>query len=208
MTKSTRQDTLQEFIGTLIPKTMDLSIKSNKTGKTYETGLNEGITIPVGEYKVNGVSMDRSGTMLFGNRVSISQIPSIVTNTDVKILKGVDKYKLDANLNCFGIVVDLREIERVEMTADRIYNQQLSFNQSENYGIVFVNGELGNQITFTIYPKDLDNYTSKELKMSGSRGNGVFVEQGKYYIIHPYKVDNENAGFDMQLPLMQEIELK
>lgn len=202
MVRSTTNEFL-DIIEEQTPDYVNVTLKNLDLNKTYTCKSNETITIPIGNYEISA-KMDGAhqpvGTALW---YPIYKTPFLKCDTfTYKITHSTNFITLDTYYNCYAIFALIDECKNCTTVLD---GETAHFNKFNKYYICYFQG--GPEVTLTPYDDSTEFITTTYKFSTTYDVNKVYVEYGKYYVIHPQQVDKVTSSFTMQLPNMVEGEI-
>lgn len=175
------------------PDYVNVTLKNTDLDKTYTCKSNETITIPVGNYEIYA-SID--GTE-YSSTSGTNYYKSACLKVDkfTKFINGQSqKITLNAYYNCYAIFALIDECKSCSFS--------LKYNK---YYIAYFKNST--KVTLTPYEDSAEFITTTYEFATTYAVGKVFAEFGKYYVIHPQKVDKTTTAFEMNLENMAEGEI-
>lgn len=202
MTRATTNEFL-DIISEQTPDYVNVTLKNLDLNKTYTCKSNETITIPIGNYEISA-KIDGAhqpvGTALWYN---IYKTPFLKCNTfTYKITPSTNLITLDTYYNCYAIFALIDECQSCTTVLD---GKTAYFNKVNKYYICYF--QESSTITLTPYDESTEFITTSYNFSTTYDVNKVFAEFGKYYVIHPQKVDKTSCSFNVNITDMDEGEI-
>lgn len=195
MVKSSSDNEIVEFINSLLPEKITVTLKSLTDGNSYTCETGKTVTLPVGEYSVQYEEK--------GNQY-ISSTPMFKIKQNITISKDISNYDLDAIYTCCGIIYDMKEVKSasIHYINDSSHSYTCSgkiFGTNEN--IFFYKPETRTYVLeLTVYPDDPDFVSTKIVLTSTYNKENLFIETGKYYYVHPNTVTKTDNTINIKYP--------
>ena len=108
LTKTMIGDDVKGIFEESLPSSLSLNLVDEK-GNSYTISTGTPSTLPCGKYNVTAY-YNPNGTSVVGNSVKFVKSPKLNVNTTVTITYDKSNYEIPASIECFAIVVDLREV--------------------------------------------------------------------------------------------------
>lgn len=188
---------------------IDVTLKNLDLNKTYTCKSNETITIPIGNYEISGIY---NAHAVGGSNVDIYEAPCLKCNKfAINITSKNNNITLNVYYNCYVVFALIDECKDCEVK----YNDQ-SHPTLCKYGKYFYGYFKDEQqymhddninIMITPYDDSTEFITTTYVFSTTYNINKVFAEYGKYYVVHPQKVDKTTSSFNMNLEKMEEGEI-
>lgn len=190
MVRSTTNEFL-DIIEEQTPSYINVTLKNLDLDKTYTCKSNESITIPLGNYEVSGYyrSVSNSGYLL---------TPYLQCDTfNLNIKYDTKTITLNTYYKCYAVFALIDECKNCT------YSNGYSFDKKGKYYVRYFDDS---NITFTLTPyDDSTEFITTTYNFSTTYTIGkVYAEYGKYYVIHPQKVDKTSCSFNVNITDMQE----
>lgn len=198
MVRSTSNDFL-DIIEEQTPKAVTVWLKNTDLNKTYHCESAESITIPVGNYKISAQSYTNlSDNMLYTK--PMLKMPETATSINAN----TDKITLNLSYNCYAIFALIDECRYVEAQCSNFSDTELP-----KVGKYYVGYFHHDGITINILPyTDSSEFTANKYTfVTTYNPNDTFAEYGKYYVVHPTKIDSTTSSFEVNMPTMEEGEI-
>lgn len=192
MVRSTTNEFL-DIIEEQTPDYVNVTLKNLDLDKTYTCKSNETITIPVGNYEIYA---NIDGTEVSSNTgyyycksacLKVDKFTKFINGQSQKII-------LNAYYNCYAIFALIDECKSCSFSSK--YNK---------YYIAYFKNSTS--VTLTPYEDSTEFITTTYAFTTTYTVGKVFAEYGKYYVIHPQKVDKTTTSFEMNLENMTEGEI-
>ena len=189
MTRTTSNEFL-DIIEEQTPTYVNVTLKNLDLNKTFTCKSNESITIPLGEYEISAES--NGGTMTSGSGGAYYSIPKLKVNTNnIKITATTKEITLNAYYACYAVFALIDECAKCSF--------------STKYGKYYVAYFFTDaSITLTPYEENANLFTTTYEFSKDYIKDKIYAEYGKYYVIHPQKVDKTNSQFTINLDKMEE----
>lgn len=202
---STETKAFPDAIVATIPSTIPLTVTNKVTGSAFSVNTGEAVTIPVGEYSVSGRYTPKKNQNVIGTSVYLSKSPAITILQDVSVSAGVSEYSITATYQSWVLAVDSTEASL--WTMDMNYTATaVDFMVDGTTWWIFCTGNLASRFLVTqVVPKDTDSCTTATYNLTTSASyaaanNGLVVQPGKWYYLHPNSATTEAAGFSINFP--------
>lgn len=192
MTRATTNEFL-DIIEEQTPSYINVTLKNLDLDKTYTCKSNESITIPLGEYEISAES--NNGTMTSSSYGSYYSNPKLKVNTNnIKITATTKEITLNAYYACYGVFALIDECAKCSF--------------STKYGKYYV-AYFSTDASAKLTPyDDSTEFITTEYQFSRTYTIGkIYAEYGKYYVIHPQKVDKTSCSFNVNITDMEEGEI-
>lgn len=179
---------------------INITLKNTDLGKKYTCRSNESITIPVGNYEISGEYIT-VGKDVVGTSGKIYETPVIKCDTfNAFITNETQKITLNSYYNCYAVFALIDECK----TCYASYcDNNVIFYKKGKYYVGYFKYD-GMKINIVPYD-DSTEFISTEYIFSTTYEIGkIYAEYGKYYVIHPQKVNKINSSFELTIPGMIE----
>lgn len=198
MVRSTTNDFL-DIIEEQTPKIVTVTLKNTDLNKTYTCESSESITIPVGNYKMSAQSYTSLSDQLLYTKPMLKMYE---TSTSIKA--NTDRITLNLSYSCYAIFALVDECGYVEAQHSNFSDTEFSKVGKYYVGYFYRDG-----VTINILPyADSNEFSASTIKfVTTYNPTDTFAEFGKYYVVHPTKIDATTSSFDVQFPTMQEGEI-
>lgn len=199
MLRSTSNDFL-DIIAEQTPKVVTITLENTDLQKTYKCQSNEQITIPVGNYTISAASQHSSSETIGNVGKYFHTKPSIgLSKSSIQITTSTNKIPLNLSYTCYAIFALIDECKSCHMY---LHSEYGDFPKKGKYYIAYGKSDLNVQL---IPYDNSSEFTSAIIRFVTSYDvTNTFAEFGKYYIIHPTRVDTATSSFDITMPEMQE----
>ena len=192
MVRSTTNEFL-DIIEEQTPSYINVTLKNLDLGKTYTCKSNESITIPLGNYEVSGYYKSESNS----GYLSAPYLKCDTFNLNIKydIILNLNTY-----YNCYAVFALIDECKTCT------YGGGYSFDKKGKYYVKYFDET---NITTLLTPYDDSTEfitTTYDFSTTYTIGK-VYAEYGKYYVIHPQKVDKTSCFFNVDITDMQKGEI-
>lgn len=195
MVRSTSNDFL-DIIEEQTPQSVTVWLKNTDLNKTYHCESTESITIPVGNYKVSAQSYTNLSDYLLYSK-PLLKMPETATNIGTT----TGKITLNLSYNCYAIFALIDECRYVE--AQRSNFSDVEFPKVGKYYVGYFYHD-GITIDILPYTDSSEFSANKYTFVTTYNPTDTFAEFGKYYVVHPTKIDSTTSSFDVQFPTMEE----
>lgn len=182
-----------EFLDIIEEQTSDyvnVTLKNLDLDKTYTCKSNETITIPLGNYEVSGYYKSQSNSgYLFA--------PYLKCDTfNLNIKYDTKTITLNTYYNCYAVFALIDECKSCT------HSNGYSFDKKGKYYVKYFDES---NITIFLTPyDDSTEFITTTYNFSTTYTIGkVFAEYGKYYVVHPQKVDKTTSSFNINLEDME-----
>lgn len=201
------RSTTNEFLDIIEEQTPDyvyVTLKNLDLNKTFTCKSNETITIPIGNYEISSSNEHYACSGVIGGyKYSLPLLKGNTFNSTIN--NNTKTITLNVYYNCFAVFALIDECKSVSCREDSVYNVYSSFEKQGKYYVSYFQN--GCKVDITPYD-DSNDFISTSYTFSTTYDvNKVYAEYGKYYVIHPQKVDKVTSSFTMQLPNMVEGEI-
>lgn len=187
------------------PEYVNVTLKNLDLDKTYTCKSNETITIPVGNYEIYANYKEYSdGSRPVSNYAYMYFSPLLKCDKfTTNITHNTNTIILNIYYNCYAVFALIDECELCKT----IYSAYIyTLPKKNKYYIAYFDGDI-NYLTLTPYNDSTEFITTTYEFSTTYDVNKVFAEFGKYYVIHPQKVDKTTSSFELNLVNMTEGEL-
>lgn len=199
MVRSTSNDFL-DIIESHTPQVVSVTLKNTDLDKTYYCKSNEQITLPVGNYEIiaSGCELSSSENTIIG---SVKKRPSVKqSKTFINVTSATKSITLNLSYDCYAIFAFIDEC--------RACGASVSDYQFPKVGKYFVAYAVDTATIYLEQYEDSTEFISTQVKFVTTYDTtNIFAEFGKYYVIHPTKVDKANSAFETNIPPMEEGEI-
>lgn len=193
MTRGTTNEFL-DIIEEQTPNYVNVTLKNTDLDKTYTCTSNETITIPIGNYEIYA-SID---SQAFTNSTTgdiFYKSACLKVDKFTKFINGQSqKITLNTYYNCYAIFALIDECKSCSFSSK--YNK---------YYIAYFKNNT--KVTLTPYEDSTEFITTTHMFTTTYTVGKIYAEYGKYYVIHPQKVDKTATSFEMNLENMIEGEI-
>ena len=200
MVRSASNDFL-DIIESHTPKGVTVTLKNTDLNKTYTCESTETITIPVGNYEISAVS--HSGQEVGNVGKYFYTRPSVgLSKTNIQISPSTQTLTLNLVFTCYAIFALIDECSACYMY---LWSEYGNFPKVNKYYVAYAKSDL--KVALQPYENSTE-FTSTVIPfVTTYDATNVFAEFGKYYVVHPQKVETSTSSFDVQFPTMQEGEI-
>ena len=198
MVRSASNDFL-DIIEEQTPKVVTVTLKNTDLNKTYTCESTETITIPVGNYEISASS--HSGQQVGNVGKYFYTRPSIgLSKTTTQISPRT--LSLNLTYTCYAIFALIDECSACYMY---LWSDYGDFPKVDKYYVAYAKSDL--KVALQPYENSTE-FTSTVIPfVTTYDATNVFAEFGKYYVVHPQKVETSTSSFNVQFPTMQEGEI-
>lgn len=202
MVRSTTNEFL-DIIEEQTPKYVIVTLKNLDLDKTFTCKSNETITIPIGNYEISGIYNSSSSS--FGNTGNnIYRAPCLFCDRFNINITSNNTITLNVYYNCYAIFALIDECESCVAKYGSNQGSLLKYNK---YFYGYFKNEHDYSIIITPYADSTEFITTTYNFSTIYDVNKVFAEYGKYYVIHPQKVDKTTSSFEVNFTDMEEGEI-
>lgn len=198
MTRSTTNEFL-DIIEKQTPDYVNVTLKNLDLDKTYTCKSNETITIPIGNYEISASKSTNSSKDVIGTSGIMYSSPILGMNKiNYTITHNTKLITLNVHYSCYAVFALIDECK----TCVAYYgSKDVDFYKNGKYYVAYFNyyESRGMDIRLTPYDDSTEFITTTYNFSTTYDVNKVFAEYGKYYVIHPQKVDKSNCGFNINL---------
>ena len=198
MVRSASNDFL-DIINGKTPKIVNVWLKNTDLNKTYHCASNESITLPIGNYTISAQSYTSTSDVLLHSS-PLLKMSETATNIDT----ATDKITLNLSYHCYAVFALIDECGYVE--AQRSNFADVEFPKVNKYYVGFFCYD-GVIVNILPYSDSAQFSANKYTFVTTYNPTDTFAEFGKYYVVHPTKIDATTSSFDIQFPTMQEGEI-
>ena len=202
MVRSTTNEFL-DIIEEQTPEYVNVTLKNLDLGKTYTCKSNETITIPIGNYEIYAESESSTGgSRPVGDNGYMYSLPKLKCDKFTNnITNNANTIILNIYYNCYAVFALIDECKSCKTTyrVDYVYE----FPKKGKYYAAYFSGDIS-KLTLTPYDNSTEFITTTYNFSTTYTIGTVFAEYGKYYVIHPQKVDKTTSSFELVLPDMVE----
>ena len=175
------------------PSYINVTLKNLDLDKTYTCKSNESITIPLGNYEVSGCY---NGSNIYNLMNSAPNLKC--DNFSISIKYDTKTITLNTYYNCYAVFALIDECKTC--------NYKYGFSKKNKYYVAYF--ENGDAVVTLIPYDDSTEFIATTYNFSTIYTIGkVYAEYGKYYVIHPQKVDKTISSFELVLENMTEGEI-
>lgn len=198
MVRSTSNDLL-DIIAEQTPTSVTVWLKNTDLNKTYHCESSESITIPVGNYKISAQSYTSLSDQLLYTKPMLK-----MSETATNINANTDNITLNLSYSCYAIFALIDECSYVEAQHSNFSDNEFPKVGKYYVGYFYRDGVIINILPYT----DSTDFSATKIKfVTTYNPTDTFAEFGKYYVVHPTKIDATTSSFDVQFPTMQEGEI-
>ena len=204
MTRATTNEFL-DIISKQTPDYVNVTLKNLDLNKTYTCKSNETITIPIGNYEISA-AIGAKSYEVYGGGIMYSTPILSMDKINYTISQNTNLITLNVYYNCFAVFALIDECKSVSCPENSISSKtSFSFGKQGKYYVSYFQN--GCKVNITPYD-DSNDFISTSYNFSTTYDvNKVFAEFGKYYVIHPQKVDKTSCSFNINITDMEEGEI-
>lgn len=200
MVRSTTNEFL-DIIEEQTPDYVNVTLKNLDLNKTYTCKSNETITIPVGNYEISSLNESNVySSVSYGRKFSLPQLKGNTFNSTIN--NSTKTITLNVYYNCFAVFALIDECKSVSCPESIGSNKYISFGKHGKYYVSYFQN--GCEVNIIPYDNSNDFISTSYTFSTTYDVNKVYAEYGKYYVIHPQKVDKTTSSFELVLPDMIE----
>lgn len=181
---------------------LKFTLTNQSTGLVYECGADEYVNIPVGTYSVYGKYTPQI-TGYMNASVYFTKQPKFEVNETIEVVPNKERYEVTAQYQCFVIAVDLAEVRNL-----RFYDANNTLNDINCLDAA------GVAVTFVCSAPDQLQTNPLRIMLDPCQGydstifrlyrktfsDGIYVEDGKWYMLHPGQTPIVDGGFIINFP--------
>ena len=206
MVRSTTNEFL-DIIEQQTPDYVNVTLKNLDFNKTYTCKSNESITIPVGNYRIYGEIEGRFVTVYpyeYRNYSYYSTSPIKCSVFSQYVSNNTKHIELNCYYDCYAVFALIDECNTPYCKFSN--GDSCPFPKINKYYVAFfTDGD--KTINLTPYDDSTEFiYTTYTFSTTYDKDK-IYAEYGKYYVIHPQKVDKTTSTFDIVLENMSEGEI-
>ena len=182
------------------PDYVNVTLKNLDLNKTFTCKSNETITIPIGNYEISAYY---NGSSVHNLMNSVPNLKSDKTNLYVK--NDTKTITLNVYYNCYAIFALIDECKTCQYGGSAGTGGYDFSKKAKYYVSYFESGDV--RINLTPYDDSTDFISTSYTFSTTYDVNKVYAEYGKYYVIHPQKVDKTSCSFNVNITDMEEGEI-
>lgn len=195
-TKAVTNEDVLFAIQQTLPATVQLVFK-NSAGASTVVNSGERTKIAADHYSVTGSYIPGSLGDITTD-VKFTATPYITFYASLDIVQGVANYTVNGTFKSFALTIDYDE------TAKGYYNEnkEIPFQKYDDLGIVYVQGMTNNkEFTISLVPSNT-KYEETEFRFTGNSNTTkyTYVENGKYYKLHPALMGSKGSVIELGFP--------
>lgn len=196
---------MAEVIAATLPTSLDLTVTNTTTGQSYSTVTGEPINIPVGTYQVTACNEPASVQDIAGIALFLSHTPRVRIDTEVEVVSGVGSYSLTATYESVALAVLTSETSNWAGATSNQVGFTVDAIESGIYKWVFLTGDIKTRKFITTLTP-VDGSANRNFTIVGNReslinfSDGLFVQAGHWYILHPSDIPYQSGGFSVNFP--------
>jgi hypothetical protein len=206
MVRSTTNEFL-DIIEEQTPKYVNVTLINTDLNKTFTCKSNETITIPIGNYEISAKCNTPTNEYVVGTSGLMYKTPIIKCNSFTHFISNTTQVvTLNCFYNCYAVFA---LIDECKSCVAYYIDKDVDFYKKGKYHIAYFNynESRGMNVRLTPYDDSNEFITTTYTFSTTYDINKVFAEFGKYYVIHPQKVDKTTSSFDLALENMTEGEI-
>lgn len=206
MTRATTNEFL-DIISEQTPDYVNVTLKNLDLNKTYTCKSNETITIPIGNYEISAGKGANSSKYVIGTSGIMYSTPILsMDKINYTITYNTKLITLNVYYKCYAVFALIDECK--SCVAYYIDDNVDFYKKGKYYVAYFAYTESsGMNIRLTPYDDSTEFITTAYNFSTTYDVNKVFAEFGKYYVIHPQKVDKTSCSFNVNITDMDEGEI-
>lgn len=193
------RSTTNEFLDIIeeqTPSYINVTLKNLDLDKTYTCKSNESITIPLGNYEISAYN---NGDYIYG---PMHKTPSLnCEKFYYTISNNTNCITLNTYYNCYAVFALIDECKSVTGNVNR------EFPKNGKYYVCYMDDSQDAYISIIPYDDNTEFISTSYIFSTTYDVNKVYAEYGKYYVIHPQKVDKTASTFEVNLENMIESEI-
>lgn len=203
MTRATTNEFL-DIISEQTPDYVNVTLKNLDLNKTYTCKSNEAITIPIGNYEISAAIGAKSYEYVVGSSGSMYSTPILsMDKINYTITQNTNLITLNVYYKCYAVFA---LIDECKSCVAYYIDNNVDFYKKGKYYVAYFNyaESRGMYIRLTPYDDSTEFITTSYNFSTTYDVNKVFAEFGKYYVIHPQKVDKTSCSFNINITDMEE----
>ena len=202
MTRATTNEFL-DIISEQTPDYVNVTLKNLDLNKTYTCKSNETITIPIGNYEISAVIGAKSYEYVPGGGIMYSTPILSMDKINYTISQNTNLITLNVYYKCYAVFA---LIDECKSCVAYYIDNNVDFYKKGKYYVAYFNyaESRGMNIRLTPYDDSTEFITTSYNFSTTYDVNKVFAEFGKYYVIHPQKVDKTSCSFNINITDMEE----
>ena len=200
-TKAIANEQVLFAISQVLPVQVNLTFK-NSSGVSTTVKTGEKTKLAEGVYSVTGTSFGgQLGDQINAN-CYFTSVPYIVFSSSITVASGVSNYTVNGSFRSFAIVVDYDETLKAQYQNYQNQWKDVPFTTLDNVGLVFVQGSYSDiPLQLNVIPKDSKyEETSFSFSTNANTQRYTFVENGKFYKLHPALKGSSGSVVELGLP--------
>lgn len=202
MVRSTTNDYL-DIIAEQTPKVVTVTLGNTDLGKSYTCKSNEQITIPIGNYRISASASAIRHDYIIGTSTSMYSKPSLTMGETFVYITEPTTITLNLAYDCYAVFALIDESKKCYA---HYIDKEVDFLKSGKYYYAYFN-KGGIDVRLLPYDDSTDFISTDYRFVTTYDTTNTYAEFGKYYVIHPTKVDKTNSTFEMNIPPMEEGEI-
>lgn len=177
---------VQSTLRSLEPRMSDLSDVVFEVGGE-EVHVGDRLTLLEGVYEVTGEYEPWLQGLSFGGH-RVAEQPAFIVADEVEVRAGDEEIVAHADWNCWALMVDLSEVEKVYFDGLLIV-----MGGDDQYGVFFVEACQGNSWVLQVVPSSDDDKVTEWTIEADERARA-----GKWYLYHPDGKVEVSGGFGVE----------
>lgn len=183
------------------PNYVYVTLLNTDLNKTFKCKSNETITVPIGNYEISAQNNDATYQYVVGSSGSMYSAPLLKMNKmNYSITQKTTSITLNIYYNCYAVFALIDECKQCYAY---YIDKNVSFYKKGKYYIAYFTYD-GVNIKLTPYDDSNEFISTYYIFTTTYDVNKVFAEYGKYYIIHPQKVDKTTTNFQINITDMEQ----
>lgn len=205
MTRTT-SNVFLDIIEEQTPTYVNVTLKNLDLNKTFTCTSNQTITVPIGNYEITGGNIPSNKVSLSSGDYFMYQTPSIKIKTNrYQITTNTEEIILNVFYNCYAVFAEIDENKSCKANMYGSTDNYTFYKNGKYYISYFsVDDTFPIEISLTPYDNSTEFIATTYIFSKTYDVNKVYAEYGKYYVIHPQKVDKTNSQFIINLDKMEE----
>lgn len=196
MVRSTSNEFL-DIIEEQTPKSIDVILTNIDLNQTYACKSDECITVPLGTYEIYAYSDNNNDICHLGGNM-YSRPTLDCSDFTVTVDQDTKTIALNTYYNCYAVFAPIDECERCYSG-----ETDVDFYKQGNYHVAYFHtGDV--QIILTPYSNSTDFLQTSYNFTTILNNSKINAEYGKYYVVHPQKIDKTDSSFEINIENMEE----
>lgn len=195
MVRSASNDFL-DIIEEQTPKVVTVTLKNTDLNKTYTCESIETITIPVGNYTMSATA----GGQVSGYSKGHLKTPLIKSpSQSVVVTSATNKITLNMSYECYAIFALIDECSACDILWGAYSGDAQKIGK---YYVAYAIEDV--EVKLKPYADSTDFSATTIKFVTTYNPTDTFAEFGKYYVVHPTKIDSTTSSFEVNMPTMEE----